>query len=117
MEKINIGKFLRQRREELNLTQREIALFVGVTESAVSRWESGEIGNMRRDRIAKLAEVLKISPLVIMGAEEFIDKPLSLSTEQATLLRGFDSLNSAGRNALMAVLDGLRAAYPARVAM
>lgn len=35
--------------------------------ATISRWESGDIANMRRDRIAALAEALQISPAVIMG--------------------------------------------------
>ena len=112
MEKTNIGKFLRQRREELKLTQRQIALNVGVTESAVSRWESGEIGSMRRDRIAKLAEMLKISPLVIMGAEEYINKPLNLSSEQSTLLSDFNGMNQEGKTMALGLLRSLRVAHP-----
>lgn len=57
------------RRKELGLTLDEVAAFVGVNKGTVSRWESGEIDNMRRDKIAKLAEVLKVSPLFIMGMD------------------------------------------------
>ena len=48
--------FLKDRRAELQLTQKEVADFVGVSEATLSRWESGNIKNMRRDKIAKLAE-------------------------------------------------------------
>lgn len=64
---VDIGDFLRKQRTRKELTQKEVADFVGVTEATVSRWESGEIGNMRRDRIAKLAAILNISPLHLMG--------------------------------------------------
>ena len=61
------GSLLRERRLELGLTQLEVAQRIGVSEATISRWESGDIANMRRDRIAALAEVLQISPLQIMG--------------------------------------------------
>lgn len=64
---VDIGDFLREQRIRKELTQKAVADFVGVTEATVSRWESGEIGNMRRDRIAKLANILDISPLHLMG--------------------------------------------------
>lgn len=60
------------RRKELGLTLDEIAAFVGVNKGTVSRWESGGIDNMRRDKIAKLADVLKVSPLFIMGMQDTI---------------------------------------------
>ena len=67
MEKVSVGKLLRNRRNELSLTQRQVANQVGVTEATVSRWESGDIDNMRRDKIAGLANALGVSPLPIMG--------------------------------------------------
>ena len=67
---MNIGKIIRDRRKELGLLQSEVATSVGVTEGTISRWESGDIGNMRRDRIYKLAKVLQLNPAEIMGFTE-----------------------------------------------
>lgn len=66
----SVGKIIFDRRTALSLTQKDVADYVGVSEATVSRWESGHIDNMRRDRIAKLAKILRISPLVIMGVDE-----------------------------------------------
>ena len=38
-----MDNFLRRRREELNLTLEEVADYVGVSTSTVSRWETGFI--------------------------------------------------------------------------
>lgn len=66
----DMGKKLRELRDARGLTQREVANAVGVTEATVSRWESGHINNMRRDKIESLAKVLQVSPLVIMGRDD-----------------------------------------------
>ena len=58
------------RRKQLHLTLKEVADYVGVSEATVSRWESGNIANMRRDRIATLAKILKVSPVEIMGIDD-----------------------------------------------
>ena len=58
---------IKEQREKLNLTLKEIATFVGVSEGTVSRWESGEIKNMKRNKIAKLSQILQISPLELTG--------------------------------------------------
>lgn len=58
---------LADRRKALGKTQHEVAQEVGVSESAVSRWESGEIANMRRDRIKRYAAALETTPAVIMA--------------------------------------------------
>lgn len=65
-----INKAIADRRRELGLTIDDVAKFVGVSKATVSRWESGEIDNMRRDRIAALAKILRVSPLFIMGIDE-----------------------------------------------
>ena len=54
----------------MGLTCEDVGKRVGVSPSTISRWERGDIANMKRDKIAKLAEVLKISPSVIMGWDE-----------------------------------------------
>lgn len=58
---------IKSRRIELNLTQKDVADYVGVSEATLSRWESGEIKNLRRNRIAALAKVLQIPPSTLVG--------------------------------------------------
>lgn len=66
----SVNEILKQRRLELNMTMLDVAKSVGVSEGTVSRWESGDIANMRRDKITALAKTLRISPAVIMGWSE-----------------------------------------------
>lgn len=61
---------IRDRRKELGYTLKEVADYVGVSEASISRWESGHIANMKRDKIAKLAKILELSPAAIVGTEE-----------------------------------------------
>lgn len=65
-----INEKLKARRLELGLTMAEVANIVGVSEATVSRWESGNIGNMKRDRIALYAKALQVSPAYIMGMDD-----------------------------------------------
>ncbi len=65
-----LHEILYHRRKELGLTLADVAASVGVSKGTVSRWESGQIDNMRRDRLAALAKTLKMSPLALMGMEE-----------------------------------------------
>ena len=61
---------IKKRRVELGLTIADVATACGVSEATVSRWENGQIANMRRSRIADLAKILKIAPSVIVGTED-----------------------------------------------
>lgn len=65
------NEVIRMRRKELGYTMKEIANAVGVSEATVSRWESGDIRNMRRDKIAALSRVLDVPPAVLMDWEQF----------------------------------------------
>lgn len=86
----SVGKIIFDRRTALSLTQKDVADYVGVSEATVSRWESGHIDNMRRDRIAKLAKILRISPLVIMG----VDEPASPAPPAPQKSDGLPELNA-----------------------
>lgn len=66
---MKIGLAISLRREQLGLTQDELAKAVGVSKASISRWESGDISNMRRDRIQSLAKALKVSPLALLDEE------------------------------------------------
>ena len=64
---MDFNNILRTRRKELGLTLNDIATRIGVTEATVQRWESGNIKTLRQGRIAKLAEILELSPASLMG--------------------------------------------------
>lgn len=53
---MNINKFIKNRRLELGLTMLDVAKACEVSEATVSRWESGDISNMKRSRIASFSK-------------------------------------------------------------
>ena len=67
---MKINELIAQRRSELHLTLEDIANAVGVSKSTVKKWESGYIKNMRRDKMALLAQILQLSPLDLLEREE-----------------------------------------------
>lgn len=64
---MDIGKIIYERRKELKLTLEEIGNYVGVGKSTVKKWESGYIANIKRDKIAKLAEILQLNPVTFIN--------------------------------------------------
>lgn len=63
---------VKKRRLELNLTMEELGNRVGVSKATIQRYESGEIQNVKRDKIAKLAKALEVSPAYLMDWEDNI---------------------------------------------
>ncbi len=69
-----IGQQLRQYRLESGLRAEEIAARLGVSRAALYRYEKGEV--IKLDTIKRLAELLKISPLSLLGiGVEYISRP------------------------------------------
>lgn len=66
---MSLPTILKDQRKKLGLTLADIADAMGVSEATVQRWESGNIKNIRQERIATLAEVLHVSPAYLMGWE------------------------------------------------
>lgn len=93
---MGIGDLIYNRRKELGLTMEEVGNAVGVNKSTVKKWESGDISNMRRDKIALLAKVLQISPIKLIIDENVI---LPTSTENVFMRPLYDSV-AAGFNVL-----------------
>ncbi len=85
---MNMSERLKNRRKELNLTMFEVAQKVGVSEATVSRWESGNIANMRRDKIEKIADALNVSPGYLMGWEEINPSNVVIGTELKKIILG-----------------------------
>ena len=64
-----MDKSLKERRKQLKMTLEEVAEIVGVGRSTVRKWENGDIENIGRSNIVKLAKALRVTPYYIMGIE------------------------------------------------
>ncbi len=58
---------IKELRISQNLTLEQVGDVVGVGKSTVRKWETGMIANMRRDKIALLAQALHTTPEYLMG--------------------------------------------------
>ena len=62
-----MSKKIKELRLERNMTLEQVADIVGVGKSTVRKWETGMIANMKRDKIALLAQALGTTPAYLMG--------------------------------------------------
>ena len=65
-EENKIGDLLKKKRKEKNLTMIQLGDAIGVTNGTISKWERGQIKNMKRDKMESLCNVLGIPPMVLM---------------------------------------------------
>lgn len=84
---MEVKDIIKKRRIELGYTLKDIADKVGVAPSTVSRWEIGDIENMRRDKIQALATALELSPNIIMGLEVPDDQKWYIEEEAKDLAK------------------------------
>ena len=56
-----MGRFIRNHRQELGLTQEELGFRCGVNKSAVAKWECGRVTNIDRNTIVKLVSIFGVS--------------------------------------------------------
>ena len=75
---------------------KQLAEKVGVAEGTISRWESGKIKDMRRDKIKALAKALDISLYAIMDWKE--PHPVSLSQPESEVIEKYHKLNDKGKD-------------------
>lgn len=115
----DIGKKMFDRRKELGLTLEEVGEAVGVGKSTVRKWENGMIRNMGRDKIAKLAEVLKMNPVEFVPGdgetdynEELQKRTDQLQTIEARIISGgIDRMPPEKREQAIKVLQAIFAEY------
>lgn len=82
---MNIGEIIKKRRKELNLSLKDIAKKLNVSESSISRYENKEIKNMRIDKLIPLSEILQIDIKELL-LENYDKNDFHLSEEEKELI-------------------------------
>ena len=67
---MEMNRRIKERRLALNLTQEELAQRLGLQKSAIAKYESGRVENIKRSVLAKMAETLECSPTYLMGWDD-----------------------------------------------
>ena len=81
MDQKKIGKFIAERRKSLNMTQRELAGKLGVTDRAVSKWENGRC-MPDLSLLQPLSRNLKVGVNDLLSGEMVSDKELRKKSEE-----------------------------------
>ena len=74
MDNEKIGKYLLQKRKELNKTQKDIADILGITYQAVSRWENG-------DSIPDIETLGLLADLYDVSIDEIVQREYTIKTD------------------------------------
>lgn len=106
---MNVGKNIKNRREELGMTADQLAEKIGKNRATVYRYENGDIENLPTSVLVPIAEVLRCTPAYLMGwtdSEE--DRPEeALAESDAELLDKFHRLSAEQQALVLATIDAL----------
>ena len=69
VQKQRVGEIIKRARIEHGYTMKEVATRVGVSEAAVSKWESGHTATIRTDKLTNLANMLDLSITALVKAQ------------------------------------------------
>lgn len=94
---------IRYCREINKMSQKYVALSVGVSAPMVSQWESG-IKEPSRENIIKLADLFGVTIDFLLDHSPSGPDP-AITPEERQLLQAFRQLNRAGRDLLIAAAD------------
>ena len=67
---VQIGDIIRARREEMALTQDQLAEQAGIAVATIKKWEKGKIAEPRIDLASNLARALDLPLSIIFGVQE-----------------------------------------------
>ena len=95
-----IGAKIKAKRKALNLTQLALAEKVGLTESSISRYESGKIATMPTSTINRICQVLNIKPSELLG----LTPQNSFEYDLKEILRQVEDLPQEAKNELLSLL-------------
>lgn len=106
---MDIGEKMKARRLELGLSLEAVGNIVGVGKSTVRKWENGLIKNMGRDKIALVAQALRVTPGYLMGWEDEYGNEIPNTPNESDGARrvsaGYDRMPPDMRKAFFAYLD------------
>lgn len=98
---MKMNERIRYLRLKKGLTLEQVGDYVGVGKATVLKWEKGIINNMRRDKIAKLAQILDTSPDLLIDWESDQDewtKAFCESVEEQLAISDSADIQDSGVN-------------------
>ena len=87
---MEIGQKIREARRRKGLTQEELGELIGVKKSAIAKYETGRVVNIKRTILQKITMVLNMDTTELL----FDDVPIDLFRVQAKVVSDFELLKS-----------------------
>lgn len=107
---MTIGERIRKKREEIGMSQTELAKKVSISKQTLYKYETNIITNIPSNTIENIANVLELSPAILMGweSEKIPNNIKQAHTSQIDILvEKTNNLNQKGIEELIKYTDYL----------
>jgi transcriptional regulator with XRE-family HTH domain len=115
LDNLSIGKRIKQSREDIEITRKELAKRIQVSASTITRYEQGTIQKIKMPIINSIANALSVNPMWIIGRSEFIrtsemkkewsTSNISLTRHEEEFIKKYRALSPAGKATVDAVIE------------
>ena len=119
-----VGNNIKTLRKELHMTQEQLGNYLGVQKSAVQKYESGKIKNLKQDTIIKLSSLFGVHPSTFVPYSEIYDEKelsrqcivfdeikMNFGEEVVDLVGEFLELNDEGKKRVIEHLEDMSKIY------
>lgn len=118
---MTMGQRIRSLRKQHKMSMEELGSKLGVGKSAILKYEKGEVENLPRSTIEKMATLFGVSPSYLMcfddwdkNSEVLSDEVMLIERIQAKwgkemveIIQSYCELNTAGQNTLLTISESL----------
>lgn len=87
---MDIGAKIRAARLGKGITQEELGRMLGVQKSAIAKYESGRVVNIKRSTLKKISDILGIPPFELVFDMEMEKNPVELAERHIEILMDED---------------------------
>lgn len=67
---MTMGEIIKKQRQQVGMTQEELAEKLGLKKSAIAKYESGRVQNIKRSTLEKMAAIFNCTPSSLMGFQD-----------------------------------------------
>lgn len=93
-----VGNRIKEARKAKGLTQKSLAKLLECSHTTISKYEQGEIENMPRPRMQRMADILEVSPVILFDfAEDAQQQPAQgeLSYKKREFIKKVEGMSEA----------------------
>ena len=102
-----MGEIIKMLRVKSKMTQEELGEKLGVQKSAIRKYEKGEVENIKRSSIKKMADLFNVTPSYLMGWEDIIptSEESKYTGKEKAVIDKYRAIDSDMKGAVENVLD------------